>query len=144
MVDAADEPKMDAAKQELLSLLEKPQLAGIPVLVLGNKCDLPGAFAAEQLVEALYVQVSPWPRLWCPRGMPAHHALVTRGRELKGIGDREVCCYSISCKNQINIGRGFSVSMARPPNATACRMADWPVSPAEITLKWLMQHAKKS
>ncbi|EDQ91097.1 uncharacterized protein MONBRDRAFT_20347 [Monosiga brevicollis MX1] len=89
MVDAADESKMEGAKIELHTLLEKPQLAGTPILVLGNKCDLPKAFAAEQLVEAL---------------------------ELKKIGDREVCCYAISCKNKINI---------------------------EITLKWLMQHSKR-
>ena len=31
MVDAADHEKLDAAKSELLSLVEKPQLAGIPV-----------------------------------------------------------------------------------------------------------------
>lgn len=31
MVDAADHEKLDAAKTELLSLVEKPQLAGIPV-----------------------------------------------------------------------------------------------------------------
>eukprot|EP00045_Choanoeca_perplexa_P010994 m.114299 g.114299 ORF g.114299 m.114299 type:complete len:185 (-) comp15473_c0_seq2:1540-2094(-) len=90
MVDAADKSKLEAAKQELHALLEKPQLAGTPVLVLGNKCDLPGALEANDLVETL---------------------------ALKTIGDREVCCYAISCKNQINI---------------------------EITLKWLMAHAKKT
>ena len=31
MVDAADHEKLDAAKNELHSLLDKPQLAGIPV-----------------------------------------------------------------------------------------------------------------
>ena len=31
MVDAADHEKLDGAKNELHSLLEKPQLAGIPV-----------------------------------------------------------------------------------------------------------------
>ena len=31
MVDAADHEKLDASKNELHSLLEKPQLAGIPV-----------------------------------------------------------------------------------------------------------------
>ena len=31
MVDAADHEKLDAAKTELMGLLEKPQLAGIPV-----------------------------------------------------------------------------------------------------------------
>ena len=33
MVDAADHEKLETAKTELLSLLEKPQLAGIPVSV---------------------------------------------------------------------------------------------------------------
>ena len=33
--------KVDAAKQELHTLLAKDQLTGIPVLVLGNKNDLP-------------------------------------------------------------------------------------------------------
>jgi hypothetical protein len=36
MVDAADSDKIEAARNELHNLLEKPQLAGIPVLVLGN------------------------------------------------------------------------------------------------------------
>eukprot|EP00049_Salpingoeca_infusionum_P005702 m.95544 g.95544 ORF g.95544 m.95544 type:complete len:185 (-) comp13059_c0_seq1:300-854(-) len=90
MVDAADEAKLEGAKQELHNLLEKPQLAGIPVLVLGNKNDLPNAYTSEQLIEAM---------------------------GLKHITDRECCCYSISCKNKVNI---------------------------EITLKWLMAHSKSS
>lgn len=40
MVDAADHAKLDAAKNELMQLLDKPQLEAIPVLVLGNKRDL--------------------------------------------------------------------------------------------------------
>ena len=40
MVDAADMEKIEASRNELHNLLEKPQLAGIPVLVLGNKSDL--------------------------------------------------------------------------------------------------------
>ena len=43
MVDAADMEKIEASRNELHNLLEKPQLAGIPVLVLGNKRDLPDA-----------------------------------------------------------------------------------------------------
>ena len=43
MVDAADHDKIEASKNELHNLLEKPQLAGIPILVLGNKRDLEGA-----------------------------------------------------------------------------------------------------
>ena len=53
MVDAADQDKMDAARNELHSLLDKPQLARIPVLVLGNKRDLPGALDEKQLIERL-------------------------------------------------------------------------------------------
>lgn len=53
VVDAADHDKIDAARTELKSLLEKPQLSNIPVLVLGNKNDLPGALNVEELIETL-------------------------------------------------------------------------------------------
>ena len=61
---------------------------GIPLLVLGNKKDLPEALSQEQLVERF---------------------------ELNSISDREVACYSISCKDKINI---------------------------DITLNWLIAHSK--
>ena len=44
---------MDASKREFKALLEKPQLASIPILLLGNKNDLPDALSAEQLIEVL-------------------------------------------------------------------------------------------
>lgn len=53
VVDAADREKLEAANTELKNLLEKPQLVNIPVLVLGNKNDLPEALTAEELIEAL-------------------------------------------------------------------------------------------
>lgn len=53
MVDAADHEKLEAAKNELHNLLEKPQLAGIPVLVLGNKVDLPNALREKELIERM-------------------------------------------------------------------------------------------
>lgn len=90
MVDAADMSKMESAKQELHKLLSKDALNNIPVLVLGNKNDLPNAMGVEQLIETL---------------------------NLKGIENREVCCYSISCKKQSN---------------------------TDITLKWLIRHSKSS
>eukprot|EP00048_Salpingoeca_helianthica_P022446 m.18315 g.18315 ORF g.18315 m.18315 type:complete len:186 (-) comp7331_c0_seq1:38-595(-) len=89
MLDAADTAKIGAAKEELHTLLDKPQLGGIPLLVLGNKNDLPGALSVEQLIEAM---------------------------GLKELRNREVCCYSISCKSKINI---------------------------DITLQWLTKHSKK-
>ncbi|CAO3658841.1 unnamed protein product [Umbelopsis ramanniana] len=76
VVDAADHDKIDAARTELKSLLEKPQLSNIPVLVLGNKNDLPNALNVDELIEIL---------------------------NLKTITNREVSCYSISAKNQVNI-----------------------------------------
>ncbi|XP_068714465.1 ADP-ribosylation factor-like protein 8B-A [Montipora capricornis] len=88
MVDAADHDKLEASRNELHGLLEKPQLAGIPVLVLGNKKDLPNALDEKELVERL---------------------------NLASIQDREICCYSISCKEKENI---------------------------DITLQWLIQHSK--
>jgi ADP-ribosylation factor-like protein 8 len=53
MVDAADHEKIEAARNELCNLLEKPQLAGIPVLVLGNKRDLPEALDEHELIEQM-------------------------------------------------------------------------------------------
>ena len=76
VVDSADHSKIPQAKTELHSLLERPLLAGIPVLVLGNKNDLPDALTLEQLIEQL---------------------------GLESVGDREVSCYSISAKNATNI-----------------------------------------
>lgn len=53
MVDAADLEKMEASRNELSSLLDKPQLSGIPVLVLGNKRDIPGALDETGLIERM-------------------------------------------------------------------------------------------
>ncbi|KAI8803684.1 P-loop containing nucleoside triphosphate hydrolase protein [Cladochytrium replicatum] len=88
VLDAADHAKIPAAKTELHSLLDKAQLANIPVLVLGNKNDLPGALTVDQVIEQL---------------------------ELKSISSREVACYSVSAKNNVNI---------------------------DLTLNWLIKHAK--
>lgn len=54
MVDAADHDKIEASRNELHHLLDKPQLAGIPVLVLGNKRDLPNALDENGLIERMY------------------------------------------------------------------------------------------
>ncbi|KAK9803668.1 hypothetical protein WJX72_009992 [[Myrmecia] bisecta] len=87
-VDAADHDSLDTARQELHDLLTKPSLAGIPLLVLGNKNDLPGALSTNELIDRL---------------------------DLKSLRAREVCVYSISCKNQSNI---------------------------DMTIDWLTKHAK--
>ena len=53
MVDAADSDKIEASRNELHNLLDKPQLQSIAVLVLGNKRDLPGALDEKQLIEQM-------------------------------------------------------------------------------------------
>lgn len=53
MVDAADHNNFELAKDELFALLDKPTMAGIPVLVLGNKCDLPAAADEKQLADKM-------------------------------------------------------------------------------------------
>ena len=55
MVDAADHDKLEASRNELHNLLDKPQLQGIPILVLGNKRDLDGALDEKDLIERMWV-----------------------------------------------------------------------------------------
>ncbi|RDY09266.1 ADP-ribosylation factor-like protein 8b, partial [Mucuna pruriens] len=76
VVDAADYDNLPVSRNELHDLLSKPSLYGIPILILGNKIDKPGALAKQDLTEQM---------------------------ELKSINDREVCCFMISCKNSTNI-----------------------------------------
>ncbi|KAJ2998475.1 hypothetical protein HDV02_004483 [Globomyces sp. JEL0801] len=76
VVDAADHAKLPSSKTEFHTLMEKPVLRGIPLLVLGNKNDLPDALDVDEIIEAF---------------------------SLNSITDREVACYSISAKNATNI-----------------------------------------
>merc|ERR1711871_107935 len=76
VVDAADHENVEISKSELHDLLSKPTVAGIPLLVLGNKNDIAGALSTSELIERL---------------------------NLKQFQHREVCCYSISCKEKHNI-----------------------------------------
>ena len=55
MVDAADNANLELAKSELFALLDKPTMAGVPLLVLGNKRDLPAALDEKQLIDKMYV-----------------------------------------------------------------------------------------
>jgi len=57
MVDAADTDKLEASRNELHNLIDKPQLAGIPVLVLGNKRDLPNALDEVELIDRMLVKL---------------------------------------------------------------------------------------
>ena len=76
IVDAADPSLLPASSDELHELMSKPTLEGIPLLVLGNKSDLPGKLSVDELIEAM---------------------------DLKAIENREVSCYGISAKEETNL-----------------------------------------
>ncbi|KYG43776.1 hypothetical protein M433DRAFT_145522 [Acidomyces richmondensis BFW] len=76
IVDSADRGALDVAKEELHSLLEKPAMEGIPLLVLGNKSDLSDHLTVDELIERL---------------------------DLKVVSRREVSCYGISAKEETNL-----------------------------------------
>ncbi|CAF9907222.1 MAG: hypothetical protein HETSPECPRED_007074 [Heterodermia speciosa] len=76
IVDAADRTCLDVVKDELHALLDKPVLEGIPLLVLGNKSDLPEKLSVDELIDAL---------------------------DLKKVSHREVSCYGISAKEETNL-----------------------------------------
>jgi ADP-ribosylation factor-like protein 8 len=76
VVDASDPNTWDTSRQCLQDLIGKPALEKIPLLVLANKNDLPGAADQKAISLAL---------------------------GLNAITDREVTCYSISAKHMVNI-----------------------------------------
>lgn len=77
---------MPVAREELHVLLEKPALEGIPILILGNKSDLPEHLSVDELIEAL---------------------------DLKSITHREVSCYGISAKEETNLDAVLQWLIAR-------------------------------
>ncbi|TID22387.1 adp-ribosylation factor family protein [Venturia nashicola] len=86
IVDSADREALPVAKEELQMLLEKPALDGIPLLVLGNKSDLPDKLSVDELIEAL---------------------------DLKAVSHREVSCYGISAKEETNLDAVLQWLIAR-------------------------------
>lgn len=77
VVDSADHEAIVVAKEELHMLLQKPSVAGIPVLVVGNKSDLPSHMTSDELIHQL---------------------------DLEPLGrHRELSCYGISAKEETNL-----------------------------------------
>ncbi|KAK9484945.1 P-loop containing nucleoside triphosphate hydrolase protein [Lipomyces starkeyi] len=76
IVDSADPATLQIARMEFEALISKPSLEGIPVLVLGNKNDLPDAYDVDSVIDIM---------------------------NLKAVDDREVSCYSISAKERTNV-----------------------------------------
>ena len=98
-MDAADAERIPESKEELFELLDRPVLAGIPLLVLGNKNDLAEAITVEKLIDEMFPPTSKTEELTV--------------RDLKKIEGREVSCYSISAKESMNLDAVFKWLIAR-------------------------------
>lgn len=85
-MDAADKEAIPVAKEELHSLLSKTTLHSIPLLVLGNKSDLPDKLSVDELIDGL---------------------------DLKTVTHREVSCYGISAKEETNLDAVLQWLIAR-------------------------------
>lgn len=76
------------ATEELHALIERPHLSGVPLLVLATKNDIKGAARVDDVIRVM---------------------------KLDTIANREVSCYSISSKNQVNIDVTLKWLVARSP-----------------------------
>jgi len=56
MIDSADKRRTDEAADELATLLEEEDLAGVPVLVYANKQDLLNAMTAAEVMDSLDIK----------------------------------------------------------------------------------------
>ena len=54
LIDCVDKARFGESKTELDSLLTDEQLANCPVLILGNKIDIPGAVSGERPVSIIF------------------------------------------------------------------------------------------
>ena len=86
IVDSADKEALPVAKEELHLLLDKPAMEGIPLLVLGNKSDLPDHLSVDELIAAL---------------------------DMKSINHRTTSCYGISAKEETNLDAVLQWLIAR-------------------------------
>ena len=55
VVDSSDKETIEEAKMELAQICKYPEIAHLPVLVLANKQDLPGAYDVSQLISLLNI-----------------------------------------------------------------------------------------
>lgn len=53
VVDSSDRERMHEASTELQTMLESPEMTGVPVIVFANKQDLPGALSSSDVAKEL-------------------------------------------------------------------------------------------
>ena len=63
VVDSSDLERISEARQELSNVLENPEMEGVPVVVIGNKQDIPRALKAHDIAQKLSLfqqKANPW------------------------------------------------------------------------------------
>lgn len=64
VIDANDKERIDQARDELKRILTEDALIGVPVLIFGNKNDLPNSWKKEDMETFINVKsLSPTPRV---------------------------------------------------------------------------------
>lgn len=58
VIDSSDAARISIARTELSFLLASEELRGVPLLILANKQDLPGAMSPSKIEEELYLKTS--------------------------------------------------------------------------------------
>lgn len=64
VIDSVDTERLEEAKLELLRTARTPETMGVPVLLLANKQDLPGARESEEIEKTLNLKEVCQGRLW--------------------------------------------------------------------------------
>lgn len=63
VVDSSDLERINGARRELFAVLDSPEMEGVPVVVIGNKQDLPRALRSHELAQQLALlqhKANPW------------------------------------------------------------------------------------
>ena len=63
VVDSSDLERISEARQELSNVLENPEMEGVPVVVIGNKQDIPRALKTHDIAQKLSLlqqKANPW------------------------------------------------------------------------------------
>eukprot|EP00824_Muranothrix_gubernata_P015923 TRINITY_DN33200_c0_g1_i1.p1 TRINITY_DN33200_c0_g1~~TRINITY_DN33200_c0_g1_i1.p1 ORF type:complete len:195 (+),score=22.68 TRINITY_DN33200_c0_g1_i1:1-585(+) len=93
LVDCAATERFPDAKHELETLLQTPELNGIPFVILGNKIDKRGAVSEEELREAL--------------GLPMHLTFGKDKKKKRIPGERPVEIFMCSVSKRMGYNEGF-------------------------------------
>ncbi|XP_013394266.1 ADP-ribosylation factor [Lingula anatina] len=64
VVDSSDRERLAESSEELFGIMESPEMKGVPVVVIANKQDLPGALSAAQVIDKLQLRKLPRENKW--------------------------------------------------------------------------------